>query len=117
MPADIGTHLQNVLPQIHYSVISDAPSPLTLDNLDKLNDLGGRNVTLQSIEDPYSVPSWIKGTKPDVYGRTVNATTAAVIVVEKGDGIVDAFYMYFYSYNYGGEVLGMNFGTLSLPLA
>jgi hypothetical protein len=58
-------------------------------------------------------PTWIKGTKPDSNGATANAMTAAVIVNDKGKGVVDAFYMYFYAYNYGGEVLGwdaLNFG-------
>lgn len=59
-------------------------------------------------------PEWIKGTKPDSNGKTNNAMTAAVIVNDKGNGNVDAFYMYFYAYNYGGEVLGwskLNFGN------
>jgi hypothetical protein len=60
-------------------------------------------------------PDWIKGTKPDATGKTNGATTAAVIVNDKGNGNVDAFYMYFYAYNWGGEVLGLddlNFGKL-----
>lgn len=73
------------------------------------------NVWLTSNDDVTTDPTWIKGTKPNASGKTEGATTAAIIVNDKGNGNVDAFYMYFYAYNYGGEVLGwkqLNFGKL-----
>ncbi|CBX94724.1 predicted protein [Plenodomus lingam JN3] len=79
----------------------------------------GSNVFLTSNDDVTKDPTWIKGVKPDGQGRTGNAVTAAVIVVDKEEGAVDAFYMYFYAYNYGGEVLGwseLNFGMSSRTL-
>lgn len=72
------------------------------------------NIWLTSNDDVTTSPAWIKGTKPNASGKTEGATSAAVIVNDKGNGNVDAFYMYFYGYNYGGEVLGLkelNFGT------
>ena len=33
-----------------------------------------------------------------------------IIVVDKGNGIVDAFYMYFYSFNQGPSVYGHELG-------
>jgi len=36
---------------------------------------------------------------------------AVLIVVEKGDGIIDAFWFYFYSYNLGNVVLNVRFGN------
>lgn len=73
----------------------------------------GGDVYLTSNDDVTKNPQWIKGVKPDVNGKTNGAVTTAVIINEKGNGEVDAFYMYFYAYNYGGEVLGLsqlNFG-------
>ncbi|KAK2762791.1 Vacuolar protein sorting-associated protein 62 [Arachnomyces sp. PD_36] len=36
---------------------------------------------------------------------------AVLIVVDKGEGIVDAFWFYFYSFNQGNEVLNIRFGN------
>ncbi|KAH0538110.1 hypothetical protein FGG08_005272 [Glutinoglossum americanum] len=36
---------------------------------------------------------------------------AVLLVVDKGDGIVDAFWFYFYSYNLGNVVLNIRFGN------
>lgn len=36
---------------------------------------------------------------------------AILVIVDKGDGIVDAFWFYFYSYNLGTTVLGIRFGN------
>lgn len=36
---------------------------------------------------------------------------AVLVVVDKGQGIVDAFWFYFYSYNLGTTVLGIRFGN------
>ncbi len=53
------------------------------------------------------------GVKPDANGKTNGAISCAIIVTDHGNGLVDAFYMYFYGYNFGGYVLGwksLNFG-------
>lgn len=79
----------------------------------------GGDVWLTSNDDITKNPEWIKGTRPDGQGRTNGAVSAAVIVNDKGNGNVDAFYMYFYAYNYGGEVLkwkSLNFGMFPSPL-
>jgi hypothetical protein len=107
-PTDLQSFLDNVTPQVNFTTVA-GPTPLTLSNLNQL----GSNVYLTSKDDVTKDPTWIKGTKPDSSGATANAVTAAVIVNDKGNGVVDAFYMYFYAYNYGGEVLGwdaLNFG-------
>jgi hypothetical protein len=110
MPTDIKVFLDNTTPKVNFNEVSGPSKPLTQDNLNQL----GSDVYLTSNDDVTKNPTWIKGTKPDSNGKTNNAITAAVIVNDKGNGNVDAFYMYFYAYNYGGEVLGwsaLNFGN------
>ena len=51
---------------------------------------------------------WLFGKK--VRGGRSNAP-ATLVVVEKGHGIVDAFWWYFYSFNLGNEVFGVRFGN------
>ena len=109
-PTDIKVFLDNTTPRVNFNEVSGPSKPLTQDNVNSM----GSDVYLTSNNDVTKNPEWIKGTRPDNEGRTRDAVTAAVIVNDKGDGNVDAFYMYFYAYNYGGEVLGwskLNFGN------
>ena len=50
-----------------------------------------------------------RGHKPDADGYS--KAPAVLIVVDKGSGIVDAFWFFFYSYNLGQTVLGLRFGN------
>ena len=102
-PSDFQAQLANTVPKVNFNAVS-APTPLDLNNL---NQLGG-DVYLTSKDDITKNPQWIKGVRPDGNGKTNGAITAAVIVNDKGNGNVDAFYMYFYAYNWGGEVLGID---------
>jgi hypothetical protein len=114
-PTDIQSFLDNTTPRVNFAEVPGPSKPLTQDNVNQL----GSDVYLTSNDDVTKDPNWIKGTRPDGNGKTNNAVTAAVIVNDKGNGNVDAFYMYFYAYNYGGEVLGwnkLNFGTNHRPL-
>jgi hypothetical protein len=112
MPTDIQTFLDRTTPRVNFNEVPGPSKPLTTSNVNQL----GSDVWLTSNDDVTTNPLWIKGTKPDASGKTNGATTAAIIVNDKGNGNVDAFYMYFYAYNYGGNVLGsslLNFGTSS----
>lgn len=109
-PSDVQTHLSHITPRVDFNPVS-APNPLDVNSVSQL----GGDVYLTSNDDVTTVPEWIKGNKPDGSGKT-NGVTAAVIVNDKGNGNVDAFYMYFYSYNWGGLVAGLkdlNFGMLT----
>ena len=105
-PSDIGAQLANTQPEVNFTVVSGAPDPLTLDNLNSLNSLGGNNTYLTSVDNVETNPSWLYGVAPDRNGKTDGAISCAIIVNDHGNGLVDAFYMYFYAFNYGGDYLG-----------
>lgn len=110
-PSDISAQLHNTKPKLNFTAIAGAPSPLTLDNLSSLNSLGGEDVYLTSIDNVVENPAWLLGQTPDESGKTGNAVTCAIIVNNHGDGHVDAFYMYFYAFNFGGIYFGLNVGN------
>lgn len=109
-PSDIASQLDHTQPEVNFAVVNGYPTPLTLNNLDALNSEGGKSIYLTSKDDVTTNPSWLNGAKPDGSGKTNGATSLAVIVNDRGNGRVDAFYMYFYAYNWGGRVLGQDVG-------
>lgn len=50
-----------------------------------------------------------RGHKPNADGYS--KAPAILVIVDKGSGIVDAFWFFFYSYNLGQTVLGLRFGN------
>jgi hypothetical protein len=110
LPADIGAQLVHTNPTLNFTPITNAPNPLTLDNLNALNNLGGEDVYLTSKNNVEKNPAWIRGVKPDSSGKTDGAVSCAIIVNDHGNGKVDAFYMYFYAFNYGGTYFGRTIG-------
>lgn len=50
-----------------------------------------------------------QGHKPDAQGYS--AAPAVLVLVDKGEGVVDVFWFFFYSYNLGQTVLSMRFGN------
>lgn len=109
-PSDIGAQIANTRPEINFTVVANAPSPLTLDNLDSLNGLGGGSIYLTSIDDVTTGPAWLRGVQPDSSGNTAGAKTSVIIVNDRGSGNVDAFYMYFFAYNQGNIILKQEIG-------
>ncbi|PYI14886.1 hypothetical protein BO99DRAFT_369416 [Aspergillus violaceofuscus CBS 115571] len=112
-PSDIGQQLIHTIPMVNWSSIPESPSPPTLDNLACLNNVGNTSVYLTSKEgiDADPQPSWFYGVDPDIYGVTEGAVSSTIIVHDHGDGTLDAFYFYFFAYNQGNTVLGMQFGN------
>lgn len=51
----------------------------------------------------------IRGHKPDANGHS--SAPAVLVIVDKGSGIVDAFWFFFYSYNLGQTVFDIRFGN------
>ncbi|KAH9868722.1 hypothetical protein J1614_007794 [Plenodomus biglobosus] len=114
-PTSMPFFLNNTTPRVNFHEVAGPSKPLTPSNLNQM----AADVFLTSNDDVTKDPAWIRGVKPDGGGSTGDAVTAAVIIVDKGEGVVDVFYMYFYAYNYGGEVLGLsslNFGMYAFSL-
>jgi hypothetical protein len=119
LPSDIGAQLNHTTPTINFTAIKNAPSPLTLSNLDQLNsiascttdNISGCPLYLTSKDNVTANPSWLYGVLPDpVTGEAMGTKSCAIIVTDHGDGIVDAFYMYFYAFNLGQTVFGQVLG-------
>lgn len=111
-PSDMAKHIDNTIPAINFTDIAGYPKPLTLDNLDELNELGGEDIFLSSIEDLVNLPKFLGGQEPDpVTYKTNDAKSCAIIVVDKGNDIIDAFYMYFYTFNDAPTALGHQVGN------
>ncbi|KAF4625016.1 hypothetical protein G7Y89_g13153 [Cudoniella acicularis] len=111
-PADMNAQIANTHPTVNLTSIPNPPSPLSVHNLDTLNTFGnnGLNVFLTSNLDVTKTPNWLLGVVPDSTGKTSNASSCAIITTDHGNGLVDAFYMYFYAYNQGNTVLSHELG-------
>ena len=68
--------------------------------MDLLNGFGNDRVFLKSSIDVSANPSWLLGVKPNADGKTESAISCVVIVTDHGDGILDAFCVYFYAYSW-----------------
>ncbi|CAN8105892.1 unnamed protein product [Discula destructiva] len=63
----------------------------------------------QEDQKPFPQPPGTPGHKPDASGYS--KAPAVLVLVDKGSGILDAFWFFFYSYNLGQTVLNMRFGN------
>ncbi|KAH6893365.1 vacuolar protein sorting-associated protein 62 [Thelonectria olida] len=104
MPTDLQTHILHTTAMLDGKPIPNLP-PLNLDNLEILNEYGGR-VALTSNDDPTKpdFPEWLLGEAPDETGKIHNSTPCVVILVDRSPTDVDAFYFYFYAFNEGANI-------------
>jgi hypothetical protein len=108
--------LNNTFPTLNYTSLTNIPSPLLLSDLDLLNTLVNCTdfncpVYLTSKDNVTANPPWLYGVLPDATTfETIGAKSCAVIVNDHGNGLVDAFYMYFYAFNLGETVFGQVLG-------
>ncbi|KAF2751685.1 hypothetical protein M011DRAFT_482515 [Sporormia fimetaria CBS 119925] len=111
-PTDIEVFLTNTKPQVNFQDVA-GPNPLVMKNVHQLPE----NVFLTSKDFDVTHPDtkWIRGVRPDnTTGKTNNAVPTSVFVVDRGNDIIHAFYMFFYAFNYGVEVASterLNFGN------
>lgn len=122
-PCDIAEHLQHVQPYIGWAPVNDTQElRYNLTNLNELNSYK-REMYLTSDDNVEDRPEWLGGNsnipeEPDrkpsdgddpIGGRSDAPVT--VIVVDKGHGVVDAFYHFFYCYNLGNKVFNVRWGN------
>ena len=137
-PGDMSEHLLHITPELNYTPIekSKLQAAPNLTNLHHLNAFErGRHVYLTSNDDVEDRPAWLSGAKNiptkiaspntnrpwsgfESKGRGArkgtpgrSAAPAILITVDKGNGIVDAFWFFFYSYNLGNVVLNIRWGN------
>lgn len=134
-PCDMKEHLFHVTPKLNYTPIQGLPQ-LNLSNLNQLNQFeGGRHVFLTSNDNVEDRPDWLGGqinipddftddskanhlqsqaSKGKIRGQSHGGHSdapAVLVTVDKGDGVVDAFWFFFYSYNLGNIVFNIRFGN------
>lgn len=61
---------------------------------------------LSSLDDFDKDPRWMLGHKPEYSSGRINDAPAVLIVVDKGNGWVDAYWFYFYAFNLGPFIMG-----------
>ena len=134
-PCDMSEHLLHTTPELDYTPIEDEEQASNLTNLDKLNEYeNGRHVFLTSNDNVEDRPKWLGGQKnipnnfsgdrseesqyhskrPHKTNRKQDGWSdapAVLVTVSKGEGVVDAFWFFFYSYNLGNIVLNVRFGN------
>jgi hypothetical protein len=90
----MAVHIANTHPELNFTTVNIAEDqgPLTLDNLDLLNSLGGEDIYLTSNTNLGTTPKYLHGKAPNRKTlQTENAISTVIIIVEKGNAIVDAF--------------------------
>lgn len=61
---------------------------------------------LTSLDDFDKDPSWLLGHEPNYGSGEIAKAPAILIVVDKGNGWVDAYWFYFYAFNLGPFIMG-----------
>ena len=139
-PCDIAKHLLHTTPYLNYTPARAQSDHETLSTLDDLNKWG-HYAYLTSNDDVVDHPEWLTGKSniPESRPQCEHGTKgindhhdhdnndsagscghkkpgysdapAILIVVEKEDGVVDAFWFFFYSFNKGNTVFNVRFGN------
>ncbi|AET37472.1 uncharacterized protein Ecym_1225 [Eremothecium cymbalariae DBVPG len=106
LPGDVADYVQYFeLRDELGNIVKRGPLDIKADFSDITGEKS-KNLYLTSLDDVTTNPKWLFGDKPD-YGTGYIAKAAAnLIVVDKGNGWVDAFWFYFYPFNLGPFVTG-----------
>lgn len=115
-PSDIKEYVKNFHLEDKNKNRINVPQPLSLNDLKfeydhKLDN--GTSVKLNSAElfmtsnDDFNFdPSWLIGYQPEYGTGLIKNGPAILIIVDKGNGWVDAYWFYFYPFNWGPFIMG-----------
>lgn len=107
LPYDVQEYVTNF--HVRYENGSIVPGTENDMNIHKLSELKDSHLLyLTANSDFDSDPDWITGidNKPNLINGEIKDAPATLIIVDKGNGWVDAFWFYFYSFNLGPFVMG-----------
>ena len=107
LPYDIKDYVTNFFVTYENgSVVKGTEEEMNLSKLSKLPNVP--DIFLLSRTDFDKDPEWVTGAKnkPSLIDGEIKNAPATLIVVDKGNGWVDAFWFYFYSFNLGPFVMG-----------
>lgn len=93
-PTDVAAHLPKVIPEVNFTPVGWSPTLQTLS-------IFASNVYLTATDDVVAHDTEFFRSTVGKPQNQVSAAPVTIIVVEKPGGITDAFYFYFYSFNYG----------------
>ncbi|SCU95299.1 LADA_0G14818g1_1 [Lachancea dasiensis] len=113
-PADVSEFIRHFNIQTgNKSIVKDAPLELqdlsagfspTVQDPDYF--VPSENTFLTALDDFGKDPKWLLGHRPDYSTGRIKNAPAILIVVDKGNGWVDAYWFYFYSFNLGAFIMG-----------
>jgi len=135
-PSLVDDHLLHTTPSLNFTPMQESEQHPTTSNLGDFNKYDdGAFVFLQSKDLVETMPAWLtseqnipvvqgvglqkaqegserRGGKKKEGSQTGGRSPAPayLLVAEKEDGVVDAFWFFFYSYNLGNTVFGIGFG-------
>lgn len=137
-PSDITEHLKHITPTFMYDIVEESMKHPTVNNLEELNAVDGElgwKMYLQSNDNIEDMPAWLTseygipvfpeddkvsdeniplGSMSPTRNYTVGGRSSAPVVLmvtDKGNGVIDAMWHFFYSYNLGNGVFGIRFGN------
>ncbi|KAH3682660.1 hypothetical protein WICPIJ_006374 [Wickerhamomyces pijperi] len=106
LPYDISKYIS------HFVLKDEFNNTVTEDfTIDKMAQFTGKNsskLLLTTLEDTND-PEWLTGESniPNLSTGKIKDAPAVLVVVDKGNGWVDAYWFYFYSFNLGPFVMGV----------
>ncbi|SCV04544.1 LAME_0H19284g1_1 [Lachancea meyersii CBS 8951] len=112
-PADISDFIKHFnIRTNNNSILKEAPlglhdlASMIPASAEKNDSVLSEDTFLTALDDFDKDPRWLLGHKPDYGSGHIKDAPAVLIVVDKGNGWVDAYWFYFYSFNLGAFIMG-----------